>query len=250
MQYSKPSEKTDFIFGIHAVLEAIKAGKEFDKVLVKRGLQGELSHELYAALKDAGIPFQLVPVEKINTISTKNHQGVIAFISQVIYQNIEGIIPLLFEEGKIPLVLILDHITDVRNFGAIVRTAECAGVHAIIIPDKGSAQVNADAVKTSAGALHLMPICRSANLRLTAQFLNQSGLQIISATEKAIDYYYSTDFTLPTCIVMGAEDTGISNELIKLSDKIVRIPIIGKIDSLNVSVAAGVMLYEVTRQRM
>lgn len=250
MLQRKSLEKTEAIFGIRAVIEAIRAGRDLDKVLVKRGLQGDLTNELLNTLRQFGIPFQFVPIEKINAISNKNHQGVIAFISQVTYCNIEEIIPQLFEEGKVPLILILDHITDVRNFGAIVRTAECAGVHAIIIPEKGAAQVNSDAVKTSAGALHIIPVCRVSSLRLVVQYLKQSGLQIVAATEKAAGFYNMADMAIPTCIIMGAEDTGVSNELIKASDMIVKIPIQGKIESLNVSVAAGIMLYEAVKQRM
>lgn len=249
MYYRKPADKTEMIFGIRAVLEAVKAGRELDKVLVKRGLQGELVHELLAGLKSSGVPFQFVPAEKINSVTTRNHQGVIAFLPQVSYGNIEEIIPVLFEEGKVPLILVLDHITDVRNFGAIARTAGCAGVHAIVIPDKGAAQVNPDAVKTSAGALHIIPVCRSSGLKQTVLFLKQSGLQVIAATEKAVESHYTTDFQLPSCIIMGSEETGIASDLLKLSDKLVRIPITGKIESLNVSVAAGVLLFEVVRQR-
>lgn len=246
----KTVERSEIIFGIRTVIEAVRAGKEFERVLIKKGLHGELAQDLLKTLKESGIPFQTVPIEKINTISTKNHQGVIGLISQVSYCNIEDIIPALFEDGKVPLVLILDHITDVRNFGAIARTAECAGVHAIIIPEKGSAQVNADAVKTSAGALHIVPVCRTNSLRNVVRFLKQSGLQIFAATEKAAEFYHGADFTLPVCIIMGAEDTGVSNDLLIASDKLVKIPITGKIQSLNVSVAAGVLLYEAVKQRM
>lgn len=243
-------EKKDIVFGIRAVIEAIKSDKEIDRVLLKKGLQGELFYELLALLKDYHVPFQFVPIEKINSISTKNHQGAVAFVSQVGFRNIEEIVPMLFEEGKTPLILVLDQITDVRNFGAIARTAECAGVDAIVLPDKGSAQINSDAIKTSAGALHLIPVCRSANLLQTLSFLKGSGLQIIAATEKSSSDFFKADFTLPTVIIMGSEDQGISSEILKLADYRVRIPIKGKIESLNVSVATGVLLYEAIRQRM
>jgi 23S rRNA (guanosine2251-2'-O)-methyltransferase len=191
-----------------------------------------------------------VPGEKLDRITRKNHQGIIAYISAVEYANIEELMPLLFETGKTPLILILDGITDVRNFGAIARSAECAGVHAIIIPEKGAAQVNADAVKTSAGALLRIPICRVRRLSESLKFLKNSGLQVLAATEKGADYYYKVDMTLPTAIIMGAEDTGVYVENLKLADKNIKIPILGEIESLNVSVAASLIIYEAVRQRL
>lgn len=242
-------EKNEMIFGARAVIEAIQAGKEIDKVLIKKDIQSDLSKELLAALKETFIPVQRVPVERINRITKKNHQGVIAFISPITYQRTEDIVPFLFEQGKNPLLIMLDGLTDVRNFGAIARTCECAGVDAIIIPNKNSVSVNADAIKTSAGALHTLPVCREANLRNTIKFLKDSGFKIIAATEKGDYDYTKADYEGPTCIIMGAEDTGVSYDNLALCDEWVKIPMLGTIESLNVSVAAGVLIYEAIKQR-
>ena len=237
------------IFGVRAVIEAIEAGKDIDKILVKRDIQSDLSKELFTALKGKFIPVQRVPVEKINRITRKNHQGVVAFIAAVTYQRTEDIVPTLFEEGKTPLLVMLDGVTDVRNFGAIARTCECAGVDAVIIPAKNSASVNADAMKTSAGALHTLPVCREQSLTATIKYLKESGFKIIAATEKGDYDYTRADYTAPTCIIMGAEDTGIPYDHLSLCDEWVKIPLIGHIASLNVSVAAGILIYEAVRQR-
>ena len=237
------------IFGIRAVAEAISAGKEVDKILIKKDLSGELATELFALIKGTYITVQRVPQEKLNSITRKNHQGVIAFISPIHYQPVEEIVASLYEQGKVPFFLVLDHLTDVRNFGAIARTAECAGVDAIIIPSKGSVSVTADAVKTSAGALMNIPVCRVASLYNTVKYLKSSGLQVVGASEKATKDYTEADMTLPLALVMGAEDKGISTEILSLVDTTVSLPQYGKIASLNVSVAAGVMIYEVLRQR-
>ena len=237
------------IFGIRAVAEAISAGKEVDKILIRKDLSGELAGELFALIKGSDIVVQRVPQEKLNSITRKNHQGVIAFISPINYQPIEEIVASLYEQGKVPFVLVLDHLTDVRNFGAIARTAECAGGDAIIIPSKGSVSVTADAVKTSAGALMNIPVCRVASLYNTVKYLKSSGLQVLGASEKATKNYTDADMTLPLALVMGAEDKGISTEILSLVDTTVSLPQYGKIASLNVSVAAGVMIYEVLRQR-
>lgn len=237
------------IFGIRAIMEAIEAGKEIDKILIRRELQGDLSKELFEMLKPLNIPVQRVPMERLNRFTRKNHQGVIAFLSAITYQKIEDIIPFLYENGKVPFVLILDGITDVRNFGAVARTCEVAGVDAIVIPARGSVSVNADAVKTSAGALMTIPVCKEESLSATIKFLRNSGLKVVSATEKAKDFYTQVDYKEPVAIVMGAEDTGISDDSLRLSDNLVKIPQVGTIGSLNVSVAAGVLIYEVVRQR-
>jgi 23S rRNA (guanosine2251-2'-O)-methyltransferase len=250
MYHHKPAAPAnDFIFGIRAIAEAIQAGKEIDKVLFRKGLAGDLFKELQELIREHNIPAQQVPEEKLNRITRKNHQGVVAFLSPIVYQSIEQIVPTLFEQGRIPFILILDSLTDVRNIGAIARTAECAGVDAIIVPDKGSAQINADAVKTSAGALHHIPVCRVKSLFHTVKFLQESGLRIFAASEKADQIYYQHDYTVPLVLVMGSEDTGISPELIRSSDFLVRIPILGNIQSLNVSAATSVLVYEVIRQR-
>ena len=222
-------EKNDIIYGVRAVIEALDAGTEIDKILIKRDIQTDLSRELFAALRDRMIPVQRVPVERIDRITRKNHQGVVAFVSPITYQRTEDIVPFLFEQGKSPLLLLLDGITDVRNFGAIARTCECAGVDAIIIPSKNSVTVNADAVKTSAGALLTLPVCKEQNLTATIKFLKDSGFRILAATEKG-DYDYSkANYIDPTCIIMGAEDTGVPYEHLKYCDEWVRIPLMGKI---------------------
>jgi len=242
-------KEKEMIFGIRAVIEAVEAGKDIDKVLVKRELSGELFLELQQLLRTCEIPMQRVPVERIDRITRKNHQGVIAFTSAVTYQKLEDIVPILYEEGKIPFILVLDGLTDVRNFGAIARTCEVAGVHAIVIPARGSVTVNADAIKTSAGALHTIPVCREQNLKEAVVFLQNSGIKVVAATEKAAGYYTESDFTVPVAILMGAEDLGVSAENLRVSDELVKIPQFGTIQSLNVSVAAGVIMYEVVRQR-
>lgn len=242
-------EKNEMIFGVRAVIEALDAGKEIDKILIKRDIQSDLSKELFAALRGRMIPVQRVPLERIDRITRKNHQGVIAFVSPIVYQRTEDIVPFLFEQGKSPLLLMLDGITDVRNFGAIARTCECAGVDAIIIPSKNSVTVNADAVKTSAGALLTLPVCKEQSLTATIKYLKDSGFRMLAATEKG-DYDYSkANYSDPTCIIMGAEDTGVPYEHLKYCDEWVRIPLMGKIESLNVSVAAGILIYEAVKQR-
>lgn len=243
-------DKSEMIFGTRAVIEAIQAGKEFDKILVKKDIQSDLSKELFAALKGTLIPVQRVPVEKLNRITRKNHQGVVAFISSVTYHHVEDLVPFLFEEGKNPFFIMLDGVTDVRNFGAIARTCECAAVDAIIIASKGSVSVNADAVKTSAGALHKLPVCREQNLRATLQYLKDSGFHIIAATEKGDYDYTKADYTGPACIIMGSEDKGVSYDNLALCDEWVKIPMLGTIESLNVSVAAGILIYEAVKSRI
>ena len=242
-------KEKEMIFGLRAVIEAVQAGKDVDRVLVKRELQGELFKELQDVLTLHEIPMQKVPLERIDRITRKNHQGVRAYMSAVTYQKIEDIIPMLYEQGKNPFIVVLDGITDVRNFGAIARTCEVAGVDAIVIPARGSVRVSADAIKTSAGALHTIPVCRELNIRDAVQFLRNSGVKVVAATEKAAENYTTSTYVDPVAILMGAEDEGISPELLKISDDLVRLPVFGTIQSLNVSVAAGVMLYEVIRQR-
>jgi 23S rRNA (guanosine2251-2'-O)-methyltransferase len=242
-------EKTDYIFGMRTIIEAINSGKEIEKILIKKGLQGELYRELMDLVHRMQIPVQVVPIEKIDRVTRKNHQGILAFISPIAYHNIEEIIPRLFEEGQTPLILILDEITDVRNFGAIARSAEVAGVHAIIIPEKGSAQINADAIKTSAGALHLIPVCRTKSLSNVVRYLKNSGLKILATTGKGEKFYYDVNMKDPVAIILGSEDLGIEAGLLKVSDEWVKIPQHGRIQSLNVSVAAGIMVFEAIRQR-
>jgi 23S rRNA (guanosine2251-2'-O)-methyltransferase len=240
---SREDQSENLIFGTRAVIEAINAGKEIDKIIIQKGLSNQLYSELRRAIQDLDIPIQIVPPEKINRITTKNHQGVLAFVSQITYYDVEDLLTDVFEKGKVPLVLILDRVTDVRNFGAIARSAACAGVNFIVIPSRGAAQINADAVKTSAGALNSLKVCRVDNLK-------DSGLQIIACHEKTDNYFYNADFTKPTAIIMGSEENGISNEYLKRSDMQVKIPMVGNIASLNVSVASGVVLFEAVKQRL
>lgn len=237
------------IFGIRAVMEAIEAGKEIDRIVMRRDLQGELAKELLEMLRGSDIYVQKVPAERLNRFTRKNHQGVVALLSAISYQKIEDIVPFLYENGKDPFIVLLDGVTDVRNFGAIARTCEVAGVDAIVIPERGSVSVNADAVKTSAGALMTIPVCKEKSLTETIKFLKNSGVQIVSATEQAAKNYTDVAYEGPVAIIMGSEDTGISNDNLKISDSLVKIPQFGTIGSLNVSVAAGVLIYEVVRQR-
>lgn len=239
----------DYIFGTRAVIEAVKSGRRIEKVLIRKGLDNPLFSELFQLIKENEIPFQFVPVEKINRVTRKNHQGVLAFLSAVEFDDIETLLPGLFESGVDPFILILDQVTDVRNFGAIVRTAECGGVQAIVIPEKGMARIGADAVKTSAGAIHSLPVCRVKSLGSVIRFLKDSGLKIVASTEKASTVFTDSEMNVPLAIIMGSEDTGISSSLLKMADEQVRIPLYGKIESLNVSVAAALMIYEAVRQR-
>lgn len=238
------------IFGIRAVIEAVQAGKEIDRILIKRELSGELAKELLAVLKENNLYAQRVPQERLDRITRKNHQGVIAFISAITYQKIEDIIPFLYEQGKEPFIVLLDGITDVRNFGAIARSCECAGVDAIVIPSKGSVSANADAVKTSAGALHVIPVCKENSINGAIRFLKDSGLTVVAATEKATTNHTEAKLTGPLAIVMGAEDMGVSLENLRICDEMIKIPLFGTISSLNVSVATSVVVYEAVRQRM
>ncbi|MBK0381114.1 23S rRNA (guanosine(2251)-2'-O)-methyltransferase RlmB [Mucilaginibacter segetis] len=242
-------EGNQMVFGIRTVVEAIRSGKEIESLYIQRGLGGGLLNELRGVLTEYNITAQQVPVEKLNRITLKNHQGVIAFISPIIYQKAEDIIPAIFEKGEVPLILVLDSITDVRNMGAIARTAECAGVHAIVIPAKGSAQINPDAIKTSAGALYKIPVCRHDNFMQTVKFLQESGLQLVCCTEKTNDNIYKPDYTAPTAIIMGSEEDGIRNDIIRIADHLAKIPMYGEIESLNVSVSTAVIVYEAIRQR-
>jgi 23S rRNA (guanosine2251-2'-O)-methyltransferase len=251
MQTKEQQKENDsLIFGLRPIIEALRAGKEIERLFVQTGLKNELFGELMSLLKKHDVPFQYVPVEKLNRLTTKNHQGVAGYVSSITYQKIKDVLPIVFESGRTPLILILDRITDVRNFGAIARTAECTGVDAIIIPTKGAAQVNADAMKTSTGALHSIPVCREDNLTETISFLRESGLQVVACTEKTADMYYQQDYTLPVAIIMGSEENGVSAEYLKTADAHAKIPLLGQISSLNVSVATGVVLYEVVRQRL
>tara|TARA_B100001758_G_C18406438_1_gene612426 strand:- start:893 stop:1642 length:750 start_codon:yes stop_codon:yes gene_type:complete len=239
----------NYIFGIRPIIEAIQSGKTIDKLFIQKGLHNDLFAELWKLVRFKRINYKHVPIEKINRLTKKNHQGVFAFISPIDFYKIEDIIPYLYEEGKNPLILILDRITDIRNFGAICRTAECAGVNAILIPEQNTAAINADAIKTSAGALHKISLCRTWNLKLSLQFIKDCGIQLIACTEKTKATIYKKNYTNPTAIIIGSEENGITSEILKMCDDKTKIPMYGEIGSLNVSVATGIILYEVIRQR-
>jgi len=243
-------QQTEMIFGTRPIIEAIQAGKEVDTVLVQKNLKNPHILEVLDLCQQYNIPVQKVPFDKLCRLTNKNHQGVICFLASVEYASLDHVVSQAFQEGKTPLILVLDRITDVRNFGAIVRTAECSGVHAIVVPDKGKARIGGDAFKTSAGALSLVPICRTDNLNQTILYLKQCGLQIAACTEKSKKTVFDAEFTEPLAIIMGSEEDGIAPEHLRLANFSVKIPIVGKISSLNVSVAAGVVLYEVLRQRV
>lgn len=243
-------ETDDYIYGIRAVIEAIQAGKDIDKILMRKDLQGDLATELQQLIRQHHLLALRVPAEKLNRITRKNHQGVIALLASVTYTRVGVLVPELYESGVVPFVVVLDGITDVRNFGAIARTAECCGANALIIPERGSASAGGDAMKTSAGALNYIQVCRERNLESAVKYLKDNGFQIVAVTEKANYNYTEGNYTTPVALVMGAEDVGISPEIMRHCDTQVSIPMFGKIGSLNVSVAAGVMMYEVVRQRM
>lgn len=244
-------EPTDYIYGLRPVIEAINAEKEIDKILISKDLQGDLATELNQLLRQhRDIVVQRVPVEKLNRITRRNHQGVIAILSAVTYLKLDDLVPQLYEDGRLPFLVALDGITDVRNFGAIARTAECAGADALVIPMRGSVSVGGDAVKTSAGALSYLPVCRERNLAGALRFLKNNGYQVVAVSEKADVNYTLAEYTGPVVLVMGAEDVGISPEVMAECDTRVSLPMFGHIGSLNVSVAAAIMMYEVVRQRL
>ncbi len=238
------------IFGIRAIIEAITSGKTIDKLFIQKGLQGELSKELMSLVRQENITFTYVPVEKLNRLTRKNHQGVVAFISPINFFNLENLVLDVIESGQTPLFLILDQLSDVRNFGAIIRTAECTGVHGIIIQKKGGAPVSADTIKTSAGAVFKIPICKVDHIKDAMFYLQGSGIKVVAATEKASNPIYDLDLNIPTAIIMGSEGKGISSSVLKIVDEQAKLPMYGEIGSLNVSVACGVFLYEAIRQRL
>ena len=245
----KLNQEKEIVFGTRAVMESIKSGKEIDKLFIQKGLNNPLIKELVDTARKHQITMTQVPVDKLNRITRKNHQGVICQLSAVSYASLENIITRCYENGKNPFVLILDRVTDVRNFGAIARSAECAGVDAIVIPTRGSAWINSDAMKTSAGGLNYIPVCREPNLKITIENLQNNGLNIIACTEKSDQSIYDLDLTLPTAVIMGSEEDGISPEYLKLADQSGKFPIQGQIASLNVSVATALIVYEGLRQR-
>jgi 23S rRNA (guanosine2251-2'-O)-methyltransferase len=243
-------KKTEIIYGYYPVMEAIDQGKEIEKLFILKSLHHSKANDLRRAAGENKIPFQFVPKEKLDRLTRQNHQGVVAVFSPVSYIDIETFLPSIFESGKTPLILVLDKITDVRNLGSIARSAECAGVDVIVTPSRGSAMINADAVKTSAGALTKIPVSRNSHLKETIQFLKNSGLKVVGATEKSEIHHYNVEYKEPVAIIMGSEEKGISEEYLKLCDEIVKIPMTGTVQSLNVAVAAGIILFEVVKQRM
>ena len=242
-------KESQLIYGIRPVVEALRSGKEIEKIFLQSTLQGSLLQELKEEIAKRKTVVQYVPVEKLNRLTRNNHQGVVAVISLIEYYSFEEIVTQIIEKGKMPFLLMLDRVTDVRNLGAIARSAECAGVDAIIVPQYSSAQINEDAIKTSSGALLRIPICRELNLKTTINLAKEMGVNVYCATEKGGELFTQVPMKESLMIVMGSEDTGVSPEIIKLCDKRIKIPIKANIESLNVSVAAGILMYEVVRQR-
>lgn len=242
-------EQEHHIFGIRAILEAIRNKKEIDKVFIQKEAQGDLMKELMKAMKQANVNFSYVPVEKLNRLTSQNHQGAVATISPVKFYDMETLISQVAESGKMPLFLILDQLSDARNFGAIIRTAECTGVNGIIVQKAGSAPVNGDTVKTSAGAVFNVPICKVEHIKDAIFYLQGSGVKTVAATEKTDANIYDVNLNEPVAIIMGSEDRGINPSVLKIVDEKAKLPMFGTIGSLNVSVACGAFLYEAVRQR-
>jgi 23S rRNA (guanosine2251-2'-O)-methyltransferase len=244
-------EENTTIFGIRTVIEAIQSGKNIDKIYLQKELSGTLFKELQHLASKKDINFSYVPVEKLNKLTNGNHQGAVAKISPVEFRDLEELVEEILEDTtKIPLFLLLDQITDARNFGAIIRTAECVGVHGIIIQSKGGAPVNADTIKTSAGAVFKIPICKVNHIKDAVYFMQSSGINVVAATEKTQSTLYDTNFQLPTALIMGSEDRGVNPSVLKIVDAKAKLPMFGTIASLNVSVACGAFLYEIVRQRI
>lgn len=242
-------EKEHLIFGIRAIIEAINAGKEVDKVFIQKDAQGDLMQDLMKAMKKNSINFSYVPVEKLNRLTSNNHQGAVATIAPISFVSLETLVESVMESGKKPLFLILDQLSDARNFGAIIRTAECTGVDGIIVQKQGSAPVNGDTVKTSSGAVFNVPICKVDHIKDAIFYLQGSGIKTVAATEKTEQNIYDIDFSEPVAIIMGSEDRGVNPSVLKIVDEKAKLPMFGTIGSLNVSVACGAFLYETIRQR-
>lgn len=242
-------DKSELIYGTRALIEAARSGRHIEKVFVQAGVNNDLMKELVTTLKEHDIPFSWVPPEKLNRLTSKNHQGAVGYLSAIQYASMQAIIDHAYSEGRVPFFLLLDRITDVRNFGAVARTCECAGLDAIVIEETGNAPVTSDAVKTSAGALHHLPVCRVKSLKQAMKELRENGIQVVACTEKATQDIYTADLSGPTALLLGSEEDGISPGLMKDADLLVKIPMKGKIESLNVSVAAGIAIYETVRQK-
>ncbi|MEY3052465.1 MAG: hypothetical protein RLY31_2250 [Bacteroidota bacterium] len=243
-------EKATMIFGRHPVMDAIQSGARFEKVFLQQGTRGDFERSVRQACREQDIPLQYVPKEKMARLSTGNHQGVIGFLALLPYHRLDDLIPLLFEQGAVPVLLLLDRITDVRNLGAIARSAEVCGANGLVLPKLGSALINADALKTSAGALTRLPVCRENSLVTAVSYMQASGIQVFASDLQAERHIFELDFTHPVALVLGSEDEGVHPSLLRQVDATFRIPQRGTTDSFNVSVAAGIMLYEVLRQRM
>lgn len=238
------------IFGLRAIIEAIHAGETIDKVFLQKGLKGELFTELESILRKKAINSSYVPVEKLNRLTKSNHQGAVAQISPVEFHDLETLVMHVMASGQTPLFLLLDQLSDVRNFGAIIRTAECTGVNGIVIQKKGGAPVNGDTIKTSAGAVFKVPLCKVDHIKDAVFYMQASGIKVIAATEKTSNTLYDVSFKDPCAIIMGSEDRGINPSILKVVDEKAKLPLLGEIESLNVSVACGAFLYEVVRQRL
>lgn len=245
-----PVDKQKLIYGRHPITDAIHHHKSIDKIMLSNAVKGEYEKELRKLCKDQNIPLHIVPKDRLNHITGKNHQGVIGFLAEIEYQLIEDIFPIIYDRGEVPLIVVLDGITDVRNMGAIARTAEACGAHALIVPQKKTAQINAEAMKASAGALNSIPVCRTASLANALDYLIMNGLQIIAADLRGDKMLPQLDLSLPTALVMGAEDEGVRPHLLRKVNHWFKIPMKGSTDSFNVSVATGMVLYESIRQRI
>jgi 23S rRNA (guanosine2251-2'-O)-methyltransferase len=248
--HTEKREPLEMAFGFHAVAELLGSGAEINKIMVARERRDDEVKALQQQAREAGVPVQEVPKEKLNTFTRKNHQGIIAFISPVFYHPLEELVANIYEKGETPLLVLLDRITDVRNLGAIARSASCANAHGLILPMLNSAQVTGDAIKTSAGALANLPVCRVQTLNQAIDFLLESGFSVVAASEHAAETYYQLDMTGPLAIVMGSEEDGLSPATLRKASHLAKIPIVGTVGSLNVSVAAGVLLFEAVRQRL
>lgn len=242
--------EAELLCGIRPLLEAIEAGKELDKIYLQKNLQGALFKELWGVIKEHKLPYTVVPKARLDKFTRKNHQGVIATLSAVQSVPLQEIVQATFEKGEDPLIIILDRVSDVRNLGAIARTADAVGAHAVVTTLKNSAAVNMDAMKASAGALNHLPLCKESNLNETVTWLQMSGIRVVACSEKTDQLSYDTDLTGPLALIMGSEDKGVAPERLKAADAVIKLPMLGKVGSLNVSVAAGAVLYEIVRQRL
>ena len=245
----KSREKREMVFGIRPIMECLQAGRDFEKIFVQKNLKGDNFKSLWTVLKSSSTPISKVPLERLNKFTGKNHQGIIGFISPVKYFTMESVIQNLYEKGRSPFIVVLDGITDVRNFGAIARSAECLGADAIILPTTDTVQVNADAMKTSAGALNILPVCRTPKLSVALDYLKDSGLKIVGVSERAEQRIQDMDLRSPVAVILGSEETGISDKILPICDEMGKIELYGNIPSLNVSTAATVAFYEINRQR-